>query len=40
MIDIEDLIDENFTELCDCTDDEQMGWSFWFKLIFFLWVFG
>ena len=33
----DDLIDEAMLECCD---DEPMGWSFWFKLIFFLWVFG
>lgn len=35
----EDLIDESLLDLCD-VEDEPMGWSFWFKIVFFLWVFG
>lgn len=31
---------EDFSELIECVEDEPMGWSFWFKVLFGLWLFS
>lgn len=34
------MTEEDLLELCEFTEDEPDDWSFWFKIVFFLWIFS